>query len=695
MSAENSSDLQETAYQQQASLDHANTQAPKTPVENPQLNGMSKSYALAYHQLAKARLSETEYAELRFLIKQSGKSNDNVVPTFAKLSCLLQDYPNLMRGFRVFLPPGLQLPFQTGVFLLLRKMQIEEKESSSHTDVNCKLETMSNSQSEEQMFEASTSQGTNSNLSQSDSLDTREDQNLLKKISEKYVNSFLYKVKDRFKEEPQIFDRFVDLLDFMSNRNQLETDALLEILDLFQGHEDLIAEFKSFIPNVEQESASGQEEEEEGDTSETVPTVQDENFTSQYDSTDISRITAVNDPSIASVYKYGTYEDHLFFDQVKAALGYEEVYNNFLRCLMLFTEDIVTRSELVQIITPFLGTFPELYKKFKDMLGFNDNGDNVEYIPMKIIRLENARNKSGIAADIDFSAGGRNGASYLPLAPDFKHPKCSGRTPLCDEVLNDTWVSFPTWSEDSTFVQSCKTQYEEVIYRCEDERFELDMAISSNSYTLQILDNVQKNINKMTAEEKSMYSLDNYLGGTSLVLQRKALHRLYGDKTEELVEGLKRNPVVAVPIILKRLKVKEDEWKEKEREFNEVWRRQINQFYLKSLDHQGINFKQNDSKTFRPKGILNDLEMVIAENKANPQQMEPHFQLEFKEVEVFLDAINLMLQYLKKLPGVYRDDRRKIELVIRSFIPYMFDAPSATKIGNDLEIDEETQGGSC
>ncbi|GFW34881.1 paired amphipathic helix protein Sin3b [Trichonephila clavipes] len=381
-------------------------------------------------------------------------------------------------------------------------------------------------------------------------------------------------------------------------------------------------------------------------------------------------------------------------NRVKAAFGYDEVYNNFLRCLMLYADDIVTRSELVQMITPFLGTFPELYKQFKDMLGFNENGVNVEYIPMKMIKLENARNKSGIAADIDFSAGGRNGASYLPLAPDFKHPKCSSRTPLCDEVLNDTWVSFPTWSEDSTFVQSCKTQYEEIIYRCEDERFELDMAISSNNYALQILEKVQKKISKMTAEEKSTFALDNYLGGTSLVLQRKALHRLYGDKTEELVEGLKRNPVVAVPIILKRLKVKEDEWKEKEKGFNEIWRSQIDQYYLKSLDHQGINFKQNDSKTFRPKGILNDLEMVIAESKANPQQMEPHFTLEFKEVEVFLDAINLMLQYLKKLPGVHRDDRRKIELVIRSFIPYIFDAPSATKIGNNLEIDEETQGDS-
>ena len=43
------------------------------------------------------------------------------------------------------------------------------------------------------------------------------------------------------------------------------------------------------------------------------------------------------------------------------------------------------------------------------------------------------------------------------------------------QVLNDTWVSFPSWSEDSTFVSSKKTQYEEHIYRCEDERFEVSL----------------------------------------------------------------------------------------------------------------------------------------------------------------------------------------------------------------------------
>lgn len=46
------------------------------------------------------------------------------------------------------------------------------------------------------------------------------------------------------------------------------------------------------------------------------------------------------------------------------------------------------------------------------------------------------------------------------------------------QVLNDTWVSFPSWSEDSTFVSSKKTPYEEQLHRCEDERFEVPLLLN-------------------------------------------------------------------------------------------------------------------------------------------------------------------------------------------------------------------------
>jgi hypothetical protein len=53
-------------------------------------------------------------------------------------------------------------------------------------------------------------------------------------------------------------------------------------------------------------------------------------------------------------------------------LKYQDVYENFLRCIYLFNAEIVTRAELVKCVTPFLGRFPELLAAFKVTLGHSD-----------------------------------------------------------------------------------------------------------------------------------------------------------------------------------------------------------------------------------------------------------------------------------------------------------------------------------
>lgn len=56
--------------------------------------------------------------------------------------------------------------------------------------------------------------------------------------------------------------------------------------------------------------------------------------------------------------------------------------------------------------------------------------------------------------------------------------------------------------------------------------------------------------------------------------------------------------------------MKDEEWREAQRGFNKIWREQNEKYYLKSLDHQGINFKQNDAKVLRSKTLLNEIEML-------------------------------------------------------------------------------------
>lgn len=154
----------------------------------------------------------------------------------------------------------------------------------------------------------------------------------------------------------------------------------------------------------------------------------------------------------------------LFALQVRKALRSQEVYENFLRCLVLFNQEIVSKTELVQLVTPFLGRFPELLRWFKDFLGHSPDsststsatvgGLNIETLPNNVVRSHQERPQGDLAMEIDYSTCKRLGASYCALPKSYMQPKCTGRTQLCKEVLNDTWVSFPTWSEDSTFVTS-------------------------------------------------------------------------------------------------------------------------------------------------------------------------------------------------------------------------------------------------
>lgn len=79
------------------------------------------------------------------------------------------------------------------------------------------------------------------------------------------------------------------------------------------------------------------------------------------------------------------------------------------------------------------------------------------------------------------------------------------------------------------------------------------------------------------------------------------------------VTGCSHAVLVLSPSGPHRLKAKEEEWREAQQGFNKIWREQYEKAYLKSLDHQAVNFKQNDTKALRSKSLLNEIESVYDE----------------------------------------------------------------------------------
>ena len=97
--------------------------------------------------------------------------------------------------------------------------------------------------------------------------------------------------------------------------------------------------------------------------------------------------------------------------------------------------------------------------------------------------------------------------------------------------------------------------------RCEDERFELDIVIEANLNTIKVLEGITKKMQRMKDDDRNKFKLDDTLGGSSTVIHRRAIHRIYGDKAADIIDGLKKSPAVTVPVVLKRLKAKDEEWK--------------------------------------------------------------------------------------------------------------------------------------
>jgi hypothetical protein len=81
------------------------------------------------------------------------------------------------------------------------------------------------------------------------------------------------------------------------------------------------------------------------------------------------------------------------------------------------------------------------------------------------------------------------------LPEDYPHASFAGRSTFEASVLNDRLISLPTDNENSNaFKHMRKNEYEEKLFKIEDERFEVDMVIDSTRTTVTVLEKLEKEI---------------------------------------------------------------------------------------------------------------------------------------------------------------------------------------------------------
>nr|XP_023418397.1 paired amphipathic helix protein Sin3b isoform X2 [Cavia porcellus] len=637
--------------------------------------------ALTYLDQVKIRFGSDPATYNGFLeIMKEFKSQSIDTPgVIRRVSQLFHEHPDLIVGFNAFLPLGYRIDIPRNSRINMQSPLSGQENVHGHGDCVEDLKQVPN----------------------------KEDKAVapLEADSVEFNNAISYvnKIKTRFLDHPEIYRSFLEILHTYQKeqlhtkgrpfRGMSEEEVFTEVASLFRGQEDLLSEFGQFLPEAKRSlggrlvgpapdpkslqftgggpcevSGAPKSEHEKGlehGKKRSRPSL----LRPVTAPAKKVKLRGTKDLSLAAVGKYGTLQEFSFFDKVRRVLKSQEVYENFLRCIALFNQELVSGAELLQLVSPFLGKFPELFAQFKSFLGVKE----LSFAPPL-----GERAGDGVSREIDYASCKRIGSSYRALPKTYQQPRCSGRTAICKEVLNDTWVSFPSWSEDSTFVSSKKTPYEEQLHRCEDERFELDVVLETNLATIRVLESVQKKLSRMAPEDQERFRLDDALGGTSEVIQRRAIHRIYGDKAPEIIESLKKSPVAAVPVVLKRLKAKEEEWREAQQGFNKIWREQYEKAYLKSLDHQAVNFKQNDTKALRSKSLLNEIESVYDEHQEQHSEgrsapaSEPHLIFVYEDRQILEDAAALISYYVARQPAIQKEDQATIQQLLRRFLPGLF-----------------------
>ncbi|KAF8846145.1 hypothetical protein BDN67DRAFT_986507 [Paxillus ammoniavirescens] len=377
-------------------------------------------------------------------------------------------------------------------------------------------------------------------------------------------------------------------------------------------------------------------------------------------------------------------DELLFFERAKRTLESRDMYEEFLKLLNLYSKDIIDAKTLVDLSQVFLGD-GDLMAQFKDVLRLDERQTNAELGPPGSIRTGPPEPLPALPADEG------EGPSYRKLPESEVHLACSGRDELCRSVLNDTWVSHPTWaSEEAGFIAHKKNSFEEALHKSEEERHEYHVQLEALARTIALFEPLNARIEEMSNEERAAYRLKADFGGPSKSIYHRTLKRVYGrDPGAEVIQALQECPSVAVPVVLARLKAKDEEWRRIQREWNKTWREVDAKNFYKSLDHQGNQFKQNDKKQITAKHFAQNIEAIkeVQEQTRARQEGRPSFatgslghQLEFelRKTSVLQDSLRLVYSFLDHSQAQYSpQERRAIEGWLREFVPLLCMFPAA------------------
>lgn len=149
---------------------------------------------------------------------------------------------------------------------------------------------------------------------------------------------------------------------------------------------------------------------------------------------------------------------------------------------------------------------------------------------------------------------------YIPT----NNTNCCGSPEL--NALNDEWVS-RSLVQDDKFKNRTITLKEEILNKCEDNRHELDISLNRLKSCAVKMEKILKLITTMSENNKTL-NVQEHLS----LIQFKCIEKLYDKWRDDAIGALINKPAIAVPVILRSLKMKAKECEEHRIGFNSmIW----------------------------------------------------------------------------------------------------------------------------
>ncbi|KAI8353986.1 hypothetical protein BD560DRAFT_408082 [Blakeslea trispora] len=668
-----------------------NKHIPQSPAD-PSLSNhnayrpLNVTDALAYLDLVKNRFSDKPDVYNQFLdIMKDFKSQAIDTPGVIKrVSSLFKGHPELISGFNTFLPSGYRIQCSTDprdphTIIVITPTETMTIHNNHPTQEPTLLSTPSLPpttplSSSNAPFHAP--RNTPANQTASPVQHTTAPVNEKRPpIEFNHAINYVNRIKNRFAYHPDIYKQFLEILQTYQKEQKPIGEVYAHVRYLFQDAEDLLDEFKQFLPEIMEEGKQTHPPHGLKRSHTTPPTLPAKKKRAYVTKKSKALLTEDAESSIDRKSSRSTHPDEILtsfdphhptvssseislFDKIKKHIGNKPSYDEFLKLLNLYTQQIVDMDLLVIQVKRFIGQDKDLFQAFKIMIGYDPKEAPIERPTLSVAK-----------PDLNQCKTIKSSPSYRAAPRDWQNLACSGRDQMCWEVLNDEYISYPIWaSEDSFVITSKRNLHEEALHRCEEERYDYDVNIEANHSAIALLKPIALQMEQMSPEEKRAMRLEPGLGGPTVSIYERMIKKVYDDERgHEIIQMLYQSPASVVPVLLNRLQLKDQEWKRAQREWNKVWRDQDDKNFYKSLDYQANSFKANDKKALAQKALVAEIE-----NTASRQ-----ISVVFEQVPVE-HVFDLMDSFLDRQHGFSAEDRQKTKQGIQALNALLFGSSAET-----------------